>query len=140
MYQFVVVLIVAMHLVFVGYVLAGGYLALRWRHTIWLHIPAVSWAVLIASDNPAHFDCPLTGLERYVRAAAGMAPLPPEGFIAHYLTGVVYLAAWTVAVEAAVLAVVVGSWALYARAAFRRRRYRGDHARTDHRRRAERLL
>ncbi|OBH20248.1 DUF2784 domain-containing protein [Mycolicibacter terrae] len=137
MYPIAVVLIVAVHLAFVGYVIAGGFLALRWPRTIWLHIPAVVWGLLILT---AHLDCPLTWLERGARAAAGMAPLPPEGFIAQYLAGVVYPAAWTAAAEATVLAAVIASWMLYARAALRRRRYGGGHAGADHRRRAERLL
>jgi hypothetical protein len=140
MYQIAVVLIVVSHLVFVGYVVVGGFLAVRWRRTIGLHVPAVLWGVLIVLDDPARLDCPLTWLERRTRASAGMAPLPPEGFIAHYLTGVVYPAAWTTAVEAAVLAAVVGSWVLYGRARLRRRGYGGGHAGADHRRPAERLL
>lgn len=137
MYQIAVVLIVALHLAFVGYVVLGGVAALRWPRTLWLHIPAVLWGALTLA---AHLECPLTWLERRARAAAGMAPLPPEGFIAHYLTGVIYPAGWTTAVEIAVLAVVVGSWWRYGRTALRRRRYGGRHAGADHRRRAERLL
>ncbi|MEB3021946.1 DUF2784 domain-containing protein [[Mycobacterium] crassicus] len=137
MYQIAVGLIVALHLAFVGYVVVGGFLALRWPRTIWLHIPAVTWAVLIVV---AGLDCPLTWLERRARAAAGMAPLPPDGFIAHYLTGVVYPAAWATAVEVAVVAVVAGSWWLCGREALRHRRYGGRHASAAHRRHAERLL
>ena len=40
-----------------------------------------------------------------------MAPLPPDGFIAHYITGVVYPASWVGGVELAALAVVLLSWA-----------------------------
>jgi hypothetical protein len=137
MYQTAVVLIVALHLGFIGYVVVGGFLALRWPRSIWLHGAAVLWAVLIVV---AQLDCPLTWLERYARARAGMTPLPPEGFIAHYLTGVLYPAGWSAAIEAAVLAAVGVSWVIYGRAVPRRRRYGGDHAGADHRRRAERLL
>ena len=137
MYQIAVGLIVALHLIFVGYVVVGGFLALRWPRTIWLHIPAVAWGVLIVA---AGLDCPLTWLERRARASAGMAPLPPDGFIAHYLTGVVYPADWTMAVEVLVLAVVAGSWLLCGANALRRRRYGGRYASAGHRRRAERLL
>lgn len=136
MYQIAVVLIVAVHLAFIGYVVVGGFLALRWPRTRWLHVVAVLWAVAIVAGS----DCPLTWLERRARAGAGMAALPPEGFIAHYLTGSVYPAGWTTVVEVAVLAAIAGSWLLYGREALRRRRYGGDHAGTDHRRRAERLL
>lgn len=130
MCQIAVGLIAALHLTFVGYVVAGGFLAVRWPRTIWLHFAAVTWAVLIVV---AGLDCPLTWLERRAREAAGMAPLPPDGFIAHYLTGVVYPAAWTTAVEVAVLAVVVGSWSLCRRQARRRRRYGGRYASAGHR-------
>ncbi|RAV02899.1 DUF2784 domain-containing protein [Mycolicibacter senuensis] len=137
MYQTAVVVIVALHLGFVCYVAVGGFLAVRWPRSIWLHGAAVLWAVLIVV---AQLDCPLTWLERYARARAGMTPLPPEGFIAHYLTGVLYPAGWSAAIEAAVLAAVGVSWVIYGRAVPRRRRYGGDHAGADHRRRAERLL
>lgn len=136
-YQVAVGFIVAMHLAFVGYVVAGGFLALRWPRSIWLHVPAVTWAVLIVV---AGLNCPLTSLERRARAAAGMAPLPPDGFVAHYLTGVVYPARWAAAVEVVVLAAVVVSWWLCGREMLRRRRYGGHHAGAGHRRRAERLL
>lgn len=122
MYQIAVVLIVTSHLAFVGYVVVGGFLAVRWPRTLWLHGAATIWAALIVVG---HLDCPLTWLERRTRAAAGMAPLPSDGFIAHYLAGVVYPPAWTAAVEAAVLVTVLGSWALCGREALRRRRYCG---------------
>ncbi|PQM50405.1 DUF2784 domain-containing protein [Mycolicibacter virginiensis] len=122
MYQIAVVLIVASHLAFVGYVVVGGFLAVRWPRTVWLHGAAAIWAGLIVIG---HLDCPLTWLERRARAAAGMAPLPADGFIAHYLAGVLYPPAWTTAVEAAVLVTVLGSWALCGREALRRRRYCG---------------
>lgn len=137
MYPIAVGLIVAVHLAFVGYVVAGGFLALRWPRTPWLHVPAVGWAVLLLAAN---LECPLTWFERRARAAAGMAPLPPDGFIAHYLTGVLYPAGWTPAVEVVVGAVVIGTWALCGRETLRHRRYGGGHAGADHRRRAERLL
>lgn len=112
MYRIAVLLIVAMHLAFLGYVVVGGFLALRWRRSFWLHAAAVLWGILIVT---AHLDCPLTWLERRARAAAGMAPLPADGFIAHYVSGVLYPASWTVSVELGALALVAVSWLLYAR-------------------------
>ncbi|HWT47945.1 MAG TPA: DUF2784 family protein, partial [Mycobacterium sp.] len=41
MYETVLGLIVAVHFAFIGYVVTGGFLALRWRRTMWLHVPAV---------------------------------------------------------------------------------------------------
>jgi hypothetical protein len=118
-YATVVGLVVALHVAFIGYVLVGGFLALRWRRTIWLHVPAVIWGIAIAAEL---VDCPLTRVERWARARAGMAPLPPDGFIAHYLTGVIYPAGWLTGVQLTSFAVVAVSWALYVRGQIRRRR------------------
>src|SRR5271155_1996803 len=122
MYATVVGLVVALHLAFIGYVLVGGFLALRWRRTIWLHVPAVIWGIAIAAEL---VDCPLTWVERWARARAGMAPLPPDGFVAHYLTGVIYPAGWLVGVQLGSFAVVAVSWALYVRRHLRGRHVRG---------------
>jgi hypothetical protein len=42
-----------------------------------------------------------------------MAPLPPQGFIAHYITGVLYPASWADAVPVVLFALVAASWAVY---------------------------
>jgi hypothetical protein len=44
-----------------------------------------------------------------------MAPLPPDGFIAHYIIGVLYPARWAGLVPLAVFALVAVSWVLYVR-------------------------
>lgn len=88
----------------------GGFVAVRWRRTIWLHVPAALWGIAITT---ARLDCPLTWLERWSRAKAGMAPLPPDGFIAHYVIGVVYPASWAGWVPVVVFALVAVSWVLY---------------------------
>src|ERR1700739_1108310 len=112
MYAIAVGHIVALHFAFIGYVVAGGFLALRWRRTMWLHVPAVIWGSAIATNR---VDCPLTWAERWARRNAGIAPLPPDGFIAHYLTGTIYPVGWLVGVELASFALVAGSWAGYFR-------------------------
>ena len=119
MYQSEVGLVVAVHFAFIGYVVGGGFLALRWRRTIWLHVAAVIWGAAIATKR---VDCPLTWLERWARARAGMAPLPPDGFIAHYITGVIYPASWAIGVQLASFAAVAASWVLYLRRHIDRRR------------------
>ena len=53
-----------------------------------------------------------------------MAPLPPDGFIAHYITGVIYPVGWMVGVQLVSFAVVALSWALYFRREMRRRQNR----------------
>jgi hypothetical protein len=118
MYAILVALVVALHFAFIGYVVLGGFLALRWPRTMWLHIPAVLWGIAIGTKR---VDCPLTWVERWARARAGMAPLPADGFIAHYITGVIYPVSWEGAVEVAAFTVVLASWALYFRRRSKRR-------------------
>lgn len=113
-YTIVVAVTAAAHFAFVGYGVFGGFLALRWPRTIWLHVPVVIWCVAIELVD---FICPLTELERWGRAHAGMAPLPPSGFIDHYITGVWYPERDENLVLGLVLVLVVSSWILFARRA-----------------------
>ncbi len=112
MYQIVVALAVVGHIAFLCYLVVGGFLALRWQRTIWLHVAAALWGIAITTQ---HLDCPLTWLERWGRARAGMAPLPPDGFVAHYIIGVLYPASWAGVVPVAVFVLVAVSWVLYGR-------------------------
>ncbi|WP_137725876.1 DUF2784 domain-containing protein [Prescottella subtropica] len=111
-YRLLVDVTVLVHLLFIGYVVAGGFLAWRWRRTIWLHVAAAAWAAGIVA---AGFDCPLTYLENWARARGGEPPLPSDGFIAHYLTGVVYPADATTLVQVLVAVCVLVSWIGFAR-------------------------
>jgi hypothetical protein len=111
-YETAVWLIVALHFAFIGFVVIGGLVALRWSRAMLLHVPAVVWGIGIAGN---WVDCPLTWAERWVRARSGMVPLPPAGFIAHYLTGVLYPVGWLPGVQLATFAAVAASWALYMR-------------------------
>ncbi|HZA12794.1 DUF2784 domain-containing protein [Mycobacterium sp.] len=106
-YVIAVALTVALHFAFLAYLVVGGFLALRWRWTIWLHVPVVVWGVGIVM---LRFDCPLTWLEQRARRGAGMRPLAPEGFIDHYITGVLYPANYVGVVQVVVFAIVVASW------------------------------
>ncbi|MFM1726138.1 DUF2784 domain-containing protein [Rhodococcus sp. PAM 2766] len=106
-YRFLVDATVLVHLAFLAYVVVGGFLAWRWRRTIWLHVVAVAWGfgtVLVG------MDCPLTHLENWARAKAGEQQLPSDGFIAHYLTGVLYPTNAVDLVRALVAVCVVASW------------------------------
>lgn len=116
-YAIVVALTVAAHFAFVGYGVVGGFLALRWPKTIWLHALVVAYCVAIEIVD---FVCPLTWLERWARVEAGMAPLGSDGFIDHYVTGVWYPVAAEKLVLALGLGAVVTSWILFARLIRRR--------------------
>jgi len=111
-FTILVVLTVAVHFAFIAYMVTGGFLALRWPKTIWLHIPAVMWGIAIELID---FVCPLTWLERWARSKAGMGPMPADGFIDHYLTGVVYPAQYANLVLVLALLTVLASWVLVAR-------------------------
>ncbi len=118
-YYIIVAVVVVAHFAFIGYLVVGGFVALRWPRTIFLHILAVVWGV---GSLSLHLQCPLTDLERWARARAGIAPLPSDGFITHYITGVLYPADAVGVVEAVVLTVVIVSWALLAYAVVKGRR------------------
>ena len=103
--------VAAAHFLFLAYLPTGGVLALRWPRTVVVHVAAVMWAL---GSVLLHFWCPLTGVEPWARAHAGMAPLSPAGFIDHYLTGVVYPLEASGYVQLATLIVVMASWLVYA--------------------------
>lgn len=75
--------VVLLHFAFVVYVAVGGFLAWRWSRTIYLHVGAVAWGIGIVVLG---FSCPLTFLERALRAEAADTP----GFIDRYVEGVLY--------------------------------------------------
>jgi hypothetical protein len=87
LYIIAVAILVAVHFAYIGYLLIGGFLALRWPATIFAHVPVVVWGF---GSTAMHLPCPLTSAERWARAHAGLGPLPPPGFIDHYITGVWY--------------------------------------------------
>lgn len=74
------------HLLFILFVIFGGLLV--WRHAwlVWLHLPAVTWGVLV---QVAGWYCPLTPLENHLLLLAGEAPYAGD-FIGHYLLAAIY--------------------------------------------------
>ncbi len=77
---------VILHLGFVCFVVLGGFMAWRWRWTVFLHIPAALWGAIIEFQG---WICPLTPLEQRLRQAAGQAGYS-GGFIEHYLLPLLY--------------------------------------------------
>jgi len=78
--------LVLLHLGFVGFVVAGGLLCLKWRRVIWVHIPAVIWGIAIELTG---WICPLTPLENYLRQKAGEQTYATD-FVFHYLMPILY--------------------------------------------------
>ncbi|WP_294343595.1 DUF2784 domain-containing protein [Prosthecochloris sp.] len=90
-YEIAADVVVAFHLLFIIFVMAGGLLFFLKRWVIWFHLPAVVWAVLIEWEG---WICPLTPLENYLRHTAEGTGYE-GGFIGHYLLPVVYPAGLT---------------------------------------------
>ncbi|MBU1570933.1 MAG: DUF2784 domain-containing protein [Pseudomonadota bacterium] len=84
-------IIVLVHLLFIIFVVAGGFFVLKWPKTAWLHIPAAIWGALI---ELAGWVCPLTHVENSLRAGGGEAAYR-SGFIDHYVIPVIYPAGLT---------------------------------------------
>ena len=79
-------LVVVLHLAFIVFVVAGGFLALRYRWAPFLHLPAALWGAFIEVSGAV---CPLTPLENALRRAAGSSGYS-GGFIDHYVIPIVY--------------------------------------------------
>jgi Protein of Unknown function (DUF2784) len=103
---------VGAHFAYLFYVPSGGFLALRWPRTIWLHLASVSWGVVVVT---LPLPCPLTSLEGWARARAGMKPLPNTGFVDRYVAGVLYPAGRTGTAQALAFTAAAISWIALAR-------------------------
>ncbi|ART62481.1 DUF2784 domain-containing protein [Kushneria marisflavi] len=83
--------VLILHLGFIVWVVCGGWLVPRRpRLAVW-HLPALAWAVSLELNG---WRCPLTPLENLLRGRAGQAGFE-DGFIEHYLLGVIYPAGLT---------------------------------------------
>lgn len=77
---------VVLHFAFVVFVLLGGLLVWRWPRAAWLHLPAAAWGVWVEVSGSV---CPLTPLENWLRAHAGLA-VYGSSFIEHHLMPILY--------------------------------------------------
>ncbi|MEJ8566738.1 DUF2784 domain-containing protein [Elongatibacter sediminis] len=113
-------LLVVVHLAFIGFVVFGGLLVLRWSRVVWLHVPAVAWGVYVELPGSV---CPLTPLEQALRARAGDATYS-EGFIQHYVQPLVYPENWSVEMGYVLgLTVLVINMVVYGAVLWHRRRH-----------------
>jgi hypothetical protein len=96
--------VVVVHFAFLAFVVTGPLLAQRWHPLVWLHLPALAWAVGIVAIG---YECPLTALENRFRRLAGER-VYPGGFVDHYIENVLYPQRFTplvLAVAAVLIAV-----------------------------------
>ena len=83
--------VLMLHLLFIGFVIFGGLLALRATWIALAHIPAACWGVFIELTGGL---CPLTLMEVGLRRIAGDAGYSGS-FIEHYLLPIIYPAGLT---------------------------------------------
>ncbi len=83
--------ILVLHVAFVGFVLFGGFVVLKWPHARWLHLPAVAWGAFIEFSG---WICPLTPLENWLRRQGGAAGYTGD-FLGHYFLALLYPEAFT---------------------------------------------
>jgi len=78
--------LVIIHLMFITFVVLGGFMLLKWRWLITVHLPAVFWAGMLEFQG---WMCPLTPLEQTLRDTAEQQGYSGS-FIQHYLLSVIY--------------------------------------------------
>jgi hypothetical protein len=84
-------LVLVVHLLFIGFVVGGAFLAWRWPRIIWVQLPAMVYGALIEFVG---FTCPLTPLQDYLLRRGGGTAYR-GGFISHYLIQTIYPAGLT---------------------------------------------
>ena len=67
-YRIAADLVLAAHLLFIGFVVGGAFLAWRWPRIIWAALPAMVYGALVEF---AGFACPLTSLQNYLLRRGG---------------------------------------------------------------------
>ena len=78
-------LVLLAHAAFVAFAVLGGWLALRWRPLIWVHVPALLWGAAVELFG---WPCPLTRLEDSLRGEPSGGS--GEDFIGRTLLSVLY--------------------------------------------------
>ncbi|WP_017569034.1 DUF2784 domain-containing protein [Nocardiopsis halotolerans] len=97
----------ALHFVFLGFVVFGGFLAWRWPRVFWVHLCVAAYALgIVIVDWP----CLLTEVENWSRSVTGRAVME-NGFIDFYLTGTLYPPEHLLTSRVVMAGVVALSWA-----------------------------
>ena len=111
------IFVLFLHALFILWVVFGALLTRSRPVLRWLHIASLVWGIL---TELLHWPCPLTVLENWFEAKAGVQPYQ-GGFLLHYLDKLVYPDISATVLTVAGVFVCVLNLALYARAMARRR-------------------
>lgn len=99
------------HFLFAAFAVFGGLLSLHDSKWAWVHIPVVLWSSVV---NLMSWTCPLTPMEKVLRARAGQSGYA-GGFIQHYIGRAVYPRGMPRRLElVAGVSIVVGNVLVYA--------------------------
>jgi hypothetical protein len=85
-YSALAAVILALHLLFILWVVFGVAVTRRRPVLRWLHLGCLVWGILI---EILPWTCPLTWAENWLETRAGIAPYQ-GGFLLHYLDALVY--------------------------------------------------
>ena len=86
MFQFAANLTLIIHLMFIIFVVLGAFLYLVSTKIIYIHLPALAWAIYL---ELSHSICPLTHLENWFLQKSNL-PVYSESFIQRYIVPVIY--------------------------------------------------
>lgn len=99
-----------LHLLWIIWILLG-WTVTRGRPTLaWVHIVSLVWGIAVELGP---WPCPLTSAEQWLEARSGATP-SHQGFLVHYLDGLVYpnlpeaVVAWTGAAVCTAILVIYG--------------------------------
>jgi hypothetical protein len=110
-YSGLAVCVLFLHMLFILWVVLGALLTLSRPILRWLHIISLVWGIL---TELLPWPCPLTVLENWLEAKAGVQPYQ-GGFLLHYLDKVVYPDISASALTVAGVLVCVLNFAVYGR-------------------------
>ncbi|MPZ63174.1 MAG: DUF2784 family protein [Propionibacteriales bacterium] len=96
------------HMVYLAFLIFGGFLALRLRWLRWPHVIATIWGTTVTVVS---LDCPLTQLEVALRERAGSGAYG-EPFIEHYFAGHLYPEGHEVLSRVVIVVLVLTSYLL----------------------------
>jgi hypothetical protein len=103
-YRILTDLVIFLHLLFIVFVVAGGFLVMYRKWLALLHLPAAGWGAYIEFSGGI---CPLTPLENHFSLLAGRQGYS-TGFIEHHLIPIIYPAGLTHEVQLSLGLFVVG--------------------------------